>query len=184
MDRLRALAAIVSWCLLPASVLASEVPLEDLIPVSECAVEKSSEGLVLRGFGYVRTPKSYSVPLKIEAVAKTDSTNLRLHYAKGHVIFNWEANLDVLAMYEPVYGHSRVVKKSGRIPFGEWVKATWIIENDRLRVLVNDELRFDSRDTEVSETDRQDYRGLVGPACIGPAWGSTVILKSLNVSEL
>ena len=45
------------------------------------------------------------MPLRIEAVAKTDSTNLRLHFAKGHIIFNWEASPGQMACYEPVYGH-------------------------------------------------------------------------------
>ena len=31
---------------------------------------------------------------------------------------------------------------------------------------------------------RIDYRGLMGPACIGPGWGSTVTVRSLAVGEL
>jgi hypothetical protein len=174
---------VVSSLFLVVADLAAQVPLDELIAVSECTAEETPEGLVLKGFGYVRTPEIYSVPLKIQAVAKTDSTNLRLHFAKGHVILNWEVNLDDLAMHEPVYGHARSVKAAGRIPCGEWVTVVWIIERDRLQVLVDDKVRFDSLDAEITDSDSQNYGGLSGPVCIGPAWGSTVTVRSLTVTK-
>ena len=96
----------------------TEIPLADMLPVSQCVAKCDSEHLVLSEYGYVRTPEVYEVPLTIEAVAKTDSTNLRLHYAKGHVILNWEAVPDQMACYEPVYGHPFHVRGQGRISQG------------------------------------------------------------------
>jgi hypothetical protein len=64
-----------------------KIILNQLIAVSDCKVERVDEGIQLSGMGYVRTPKAYKVPLKIEVDAKTNSTNLRLHYAKGQVIY-------------------------------------------------------------------------------------------------
>lgn len=161
-----------------------EIPLADLLPVSQCVAKCDSGHLSLSGFGYVRTPAVYEVPLRIEAVAKTDSTNLRLHYAKGHVILNWEAVPDQLACYEPVYGHAFHVRGQGRIPQDSWVKVSWVVERDFMRVLVDDELRYTNEGENGDEFHRIDYRGLIGPVCIGPGWGSTVTVRSLAVGEL
>ena len=95
-----------------------EIPLSGLFPVSTCVAECDGEHLRLSGFGYVRTPGVYAVPLRIEAVAKTDSTNLRLHFGKGHVIFNWEVAPERMACYEPVYGHGFTRGGPGTNPLG------------------------------------------------------------------
>lgn len=163
-----------------------EIPLSRLVPVSECVAKCDSERLSLTGYGYVRTPDIFAVPLRIEAVAKTDSTNLRLHFAKGHIILNWEVALEQMACYEPVYGHTFFVKGQGKVPLDTWVRVTWEIQENFMRVLVDGELRY-SNEGEVEAEDefqRNDYSGLIGPACIGPGWGSTVTVKSLKVEEL
>ncbi|MDE2890436.1 MAG: hypothetical protein OXR72_19720 [Gemmatimonadota bacterium] len=160
------------------------IQLFDMLPVSQCVAKCDSEHLVLSGYGYVRTRGVYEVPLTIEAEAKTDSTNLRLHFAKGHVILNWEAVPDQLACYEPVYGHAFHVREQGRIPRDTWVKVSWVIERDFMQVLVDDELRFTNEGDSGDEFHRIDYRGLLGPVCIGPGWGSTVTVRSLAVEEL
>ena len=160
------------------------IPLSEMLPVSQCVAKCDSEHLRLSGYGYVRTPGTYGVPLTIEAVAKTDSTNLRLHFAKGHVILNWEAVPDQLACYEPVYGHAFHVRGQGRIALDSWVKVSWVIEREFMRVLVDDELRFTNEGDVGDEFHQIDYRGLIGPVCIGPAWGSTVTVRSLTVEAL
>ena len=162
----------------------TEIPLSELLPVSMCGAESDGEHLRLSGYGYVRTPGVYAVPLRIEAVAKTDSTNLRLHFGKGHIIFNWEAAPERMACYEPVYGHSFYVKEQGQIPEDTWVKVMWVIEENHMRVLVDDELRYTNAGETGDEFHRINYRGLMGPVGIGPAWGSTVTVRSLTVQEL
>lgn len=53
---------------------------------------------------YVLTPKAYKVPVRIEVVARTDSSNIRLKYGRGQIIFNWERNHDSLRCSEPSKG--------------------------------------------------------------------------------
>ena len=160
-----------------------EIPLFELVPVSECVAKCDSEWLSVSGYGYVRTPGVYAVPLRIEAVAKTDSTNLRLHFAKGHVILNWEVELEEMACYEPVYGHAFFAEGQGRIPRDTWVRVTWEIQEDFMRVLVDGELRYSNEGETPDEFQRNNYSGLIGPVCIGPGWGSTVTVESLKVEE-
>ncbi len=162
----------------------TEISLSELVPVSLCRAESDGEHLRLSGYGYARTPGAYAVPLRIEAVAKTDSTNLRLHFAKGHIIFNWEAAPGRMACYEPVYGHPFGVKEQGQIPEDTWVKVTWVIREDHMRVLVDGELRYTNAGETGDEFHRINYRGLMGLVGIGPAWGSTVTVRSLTVQEL
>jgi hypothetical protein len=171
----------------------SMVNLEDLIPVSNVEVEEVEEGLKLSDMGYVRTTQVYGVPLKINVVAKTDSTNIRLHYAKGHIIFNWEVNQDTLAGFEPVYGHCFEVTGQGRVKTNEWVDITWAIHKDYMEVLVDGELRFSNKEdsfqafkitTGCSEYKGNNYKNLLGSVGFGPAWGSVITVKSVQIEEL
>jgi hypothetical protein len=168
-----------------------EILLDELIAVSDCKVERVDEGIHLSGMGYVRTPKAYKVPLKIETIAKTDSTNVRLHFAKGQVILNWEENPDILPVHEPIFGHAYKVEGKGRIPVNEWVNITWIIGKDYFTVLVNDEQRFHfgKEDGLVTLGSGMpwlisNFDNLLSTVGIGPAWGSQVTVKSMTVTEL
>ena len=161
-----------------------EISLSEMVPVSECLVGLDGRQLALSGYGYARTPGAYTVPLRIEAVAKTDSTNLRLHFSKGHIVFNWEASPGQMACYEPVYGHPFTVKEQGQVPEDTWVRVTWVIREDHMQVLVDDELRYANKGETGDEFHRINYRGLMGPVGIGPEWGSTVTVRSLSVGEL
>ncbi len=162
----------------------AEILLSEMLPVSECSVSSDGVHLRLSGYGYARTPEAYAVPLMFEAIAKTDSTNLRLHFAKGHIIFNWEALPGQMACYEPVYGHPFTVKEQGQVPEDTWVKITWVIGENQMQVLVDDELRYTNAGETGDDFHPVNYRGLFGPVGIGPAWGSTVTVRSLTVREL
>ena len=162
----------------------AEISLSERVPVSMCGAESDGEHLRLSGYGYARTPGAYAVPLRIEAVAKTDSTSLRLHFAKGHIIFNWEAVPGRMACYEPVYGHPFNVKEQGQIPEDTWVRVTWEIREDHMRVLVDDQQRYANAGETGDKFHRINYRGLMSPVGIGPAWGSIVTVRSLSVREL
>ncbi len=162
----------------------AEILLSEMLPVSECSVSSDGGHLRLSGYGYARTPEAYAVPLMIEAIAKTDSTNLRLHFAKGHIIFNLEAAPGQMACYEPVYGHAFHVKDQGRVHEDTWVKITWVLGENQMQVLVDDELRYTNAGETGDDFHPVNYRGLFGPVGIGPAWGSTVTVRSLTVREL
>ena len=61
-------------------------------------VEATGDGLVCKGDtdGRSLLADAVSVPFEAEFVAKTDSTNIRLRYGAGSVIFNWEVNQNQL----------------------------------------------------------------------------------------
>ena len=67
-----------------------------------------------------------------------------------------------------------IVKDQGRVHEDTWVKITWVIRENQMQVLVDDELRYTNESETGDEFHRTNYRGLIGPVGIGPAWGSTV----------
>ncbi|MFF2092193.1 VOC family protein [Paenibacillus sp. NPDC058174] len=121
---------------------------------------------------YVLTPRAYRVPVKIEAVARTDSSNIRLKYGKGQIIFNWERNHDSLRCGEPSKGRA-FNNMNGRIPVNEWNHFVWEIEPDFMRVTVNGTERL------LLEGKFSNIKGQAG---IGSAFRSRVDVKSFRVS--
>lgn len=121
---------------------------------------------------YIWTPKAYQVPVRIEVVAQTDSSNIRIKYAKAQFIFNWERNYDHLRATEPSKGKTCHQLGAGRVPVGEWVSFVWIIEATYMKLIVNGEerLHMDGKFGRVS-----------GQAAIGPAFRSKVKVKSFHV---
>jgi len=120
---------------------------------------------------YVLTPKAYKVPVRIEAVARTDSSNIRLKYGRGQIIFNWERNHDSLRCSEPSKGRA-YNNLNGRIPVNEWNHFVWEIEPEFMRVSVNGIERL---------FVEGEFSRVTGQAGIGSAFRSKVDIKSLRV---
>ena len=53
-----------------------------------------------------------------------------------------------------------------------------------MEVLVDDDNRYTNAGETGDEFHRINYHGLMSPVGIGPAWGSTVTVRSLSVGEL
>ncbi|MFE5319975.1 VOC family protein [Paenibacillus sp. NPDC056579] len=141
-----------------------------------CSADQTNEGLTLyckNDGGYAVTPNKYKVPLTIEAVAKTDSTNIRLIFHQGQVIMNWENNLDELRWHDPATGKGIGIQGKGRIPVNEWVIMTWRIRKDYASLEINGEERF--RTTG-------DFTALAGQIGIGAAHRSHVTVQSFRVT--
>ena len=159
----------------------AEILLSEMLPVSECSVSSDGGHLRLSGYGYARTPEAYAVPLMIEAIAKTDSTNLRLHFAKGHIIFQLggcaRADGVLRTGLRPCVSRERT---RGRVHEDTWVKITWVLGENQMQVLVDDELRYTNAGETGDDFHPVNYRGLFGPVGIGPAWGSTVTSPVVN----
>ena len=72
--------------------------LDELIRVKGCRVERLEGYVQLTGTGgdraLVQSVREFPTPLIIRVRARTNSTNLRLHYGVGQLIFNWEARED------------------------------------------------------------------------------------------
>ena len=58
-------------------------------------------------FNFVKTPLRYKLPIKIDMIAKVDSSNLRIGFGKAQIIFNWEFDYDNLCYSDP---HSPNIK--------------------------------------------------------------------------
>lgn len=125
--------------------------------------------------GHLVSTRQFSLPIQVDVVARTDSTNIRLYYGdKGIVIFNWEVNPKELRYRDPATGKDSGVADKGLIPKDQWVKLTWIIEEDHWRVLVDDQERA---------TVKGQFKGLPASSIgIGPANGSTIIVRSIRMT--
>ncbi|WP_127534216.1 VOC family protein [Paenibacillus kobensis] len=122
---------------------------------------------------YIVTPKAYKVPFRLEAVARTDTHNIRFMYGKAKLIFNWERDFDSLRANEPAKGKTCHSEGTGRVPVGEWVHFEWVVDPDYMAVRVNGEerLRVEGKFARVK-----------GQAGIGPAFRSKVTVASFKVS--
>jgi len=133
----------------------------------------------------VETVEKFSLPLRIDATVKTDSTNIRLYYIKGEVIFNWECNPGELRIHDVITGNNYGYHGKGGVPKDEYVDIAWVIGKRRMEVFVNGEPRL--------QEDSYPYMGLLmlepdrvicESVRISAAWGSAVTVKALTVTEL
>lgn len=135
------------------------------------------EGLQLTGDLddlFAMTAKHYRVPLLIECTAKTDSTNIRLSYARGKVILNWEHDANNHKYNDPTDGTSEVIRNFGGIELEKWARVQWYIDERLSAIFV---------DGRLLHATRSDYEGLTSAVGIGPAWSSIVTVKAFRVTE-
>lgn len=173
--RLVILIHVVNICNGDGSMSTAEQLVNELVAVASSA-EQAEEGLLLYCIsdgGYAVTPRNYKVPFTIEAVAKTDSTNIRLKFYEGQVILNWENNPDELRWHDPLTGKGTGLQGKGRIPIDEWVTISWQFEHDSTILSINGEERFRMNG---------DYGAMAGQIGIGAAHRSNVTVKSFLVS--
>jgi hypothetical protein len=114
--------------------------------------------------------------------------NIRMRYNHAEVVLNWECNYDLIQVDdmsdvekgwdEREYGKGY----NGRIPENEFADIEWYIGADIMLVKVNGELRYigggDAFFSRVASSAHPE------PVRINPAWGSTVTVESLRISEL
>ncbi len=154
--------------------------LPSMIPFFGCTIERTPEGARL--FGVSRnhmnavaiTSQVFRAPFTLKTVARTDSTNLRLYWHMGEVIFNWECSIRQLRVHDPGTGKQRGIEDAGFITADQWHEIVWDIKPGSMRLLVDGELRYE-RDGE--------YRSIEAPLAIGPCFGSTVTVKSFVVEQ-
>ena len=133
----------------------------------------------------VSTPQNFSAPLKIELRAKTDSTNIRVGFRSGGVIFNWEHNPNELRVHDIATGRENGYSDRGTVPVDEFVDIEWTIGRDVMIVKVNGELRH------CGDGYRYIQRLKANPEFIPPSQvnlttfaGATVTVESLRVTEM
>jgi len=133
---------------------------------------------------YVATPQSFSLPLKINLRAKTDSVDIRLRYGDGRLILNFVNNPSSLQLICVKNGKGGVVKSNGEIPINEFVDIEWIITKECMAVKINGELRHIASDYNYIDefTNNAEYNPR-HPVLICAAYNSTVTVESLEITE-
>ena len=127
---------------------------------------------------WAATQVTYSTPVRICLRARTDSTNIRIKYGNGYVIFNWEADpkrLVVGDLLRPGEENEHYVPGKGYLAAGQWHDIVWEIEDHTTRVLADGQLLY---------TQKGDFSALRARVQVAPAWGSTVDVASLAVESL
>ena len=129
---------IVALCGVMFGVLGSVGGGETVSVVDELQVDgagmlvKTGQGYVLRSIHGQETKAftkgEYKTPLVITAVVETDSQNLRLYYAKGIAIFNWELNESELRFHDPKTGVGTGFEGGGGVPKNTLVTVKWTID--------------------------------------------------------
>jgi hypothetical protein len=122
----------------------------------------------------VQTRDAFRPPFIIKLRAATDSTNLRLYYNAGMVIFNWERGKDVLRVHDPLTNQTNSLAGKGFIEPNQWHDITWEIKPGGVTLTVDGEMRFSTSG---------DYADINAPIGIGPAFGSVVSVESFEVTR-
>lgn len=152
--------------------------LTTLLPYLGCVIRRTTEGVQLTGAGgygilaAAITPRTLRAPFTMRVVAKTDSTNLRLYWHLGEIIFNWECSVRELRVHDPATGKQTGIHDRGFIEAGQWHEIVWTIDADAMQVVVNGDERFSSEGS---------YGGIEAAIGIGPCFGSTVMVRELEV---
>jgi hypothetical protein len=152
-----------------------------LVPHQGCVITRTVDGIEIAGsaMNWVMSagvaPLVVRAPVVIRVVGKTDSTNLRIHFHKGELIFNWECNVRELRVHDPATGEQHPVTDRGFIPTNQWHTIEWEIGLERMRVIVDGEVRFEKQG---------NYSGFESAPSVGPCFGSKVSVSEFSVQPL
>ena len=148
------------------------------------------------GDGRVGTPQEFSVPLKIEMRAKTDSTNMRIYYSHnqvpkdwtgyncgGFIMLNWWHKLDTLRVHDMYCPNMHSYENAGHIPINEFIDLEWILGEKVMAVKVNGEVRAASCEFDYIEALKNGTK-IAGHIYPAPGRGSTVTVERLRITEL
>jgi len=159
----------------------SENLIHRLVPHQGCTITRTPEGIGVAGsaMNWVMSaavaPLVCRAPFSFRVVGQTDSTNLRMHWHRGELIFNWEVNVRELRVHDPATGEQHAIKDMGFIKPAEWHEIVWDIWLDRLRVTVNGQTRFEKQG---------DYSGIESAPSVGPCFGSAIAVREFTITPL
>ena len=96
--------------------------IHQLIPHQGCVISRTVDGIDIAGsaMNWVMSagvvPSVARAPFAFRVVGRTDSTNLRMHWHRGELIFNWECSVRELRVHDPATASSTVSKTRGSSP--------------------------------------------------------------------
>ena len=108
-----------------------------LIPHQGCVITRTNDGIDISGSAmeWVMSagvvPFTCRAPFAFRVVGKTDSTNLRMHWHRGELIFNWECSVRELRVHDPKTAKQHGLKEKGFITTTDWHEIIWEIWLDR-----------------------------------------------------
>lgn len=159
----------------------SENLIHRLLPHQGCVITPTAEGIDVSGsaMNWVMSagvaPFTCRAPFRFRVVGRTDSTNLRMHWHRGELIFNWECSVRELRVHDPATAEQHGIKDKGYITTMEWHDIDWEIRLGVMRVTVDGELRFETQG---------NYAGIESAPSVGPCFGSTVSLREFSIESL
>jgi len=155
--------------------------IHQLIPHQGCVISRTVDGIDIAGsaMNWVMSaavaPFICRAPFAFRVVGRTDSTNLRMHWHRGELIFNWECSVRELRVHDPATAEQHGIKDKGFITTADWHEIVWEIRLERMRVIVDDEVRFDAQG---------DYSGIESAPSVGPCFGSTISIREFSITSM
>ena len=152
-----------------------------LVPHQGCVITPTHEGIEIAGsaMNWVMSaaiaPIVCRPPFVFRVVGKTDSTNLRMHFHRGELIFNWECSVRELRVHDPATAEQHSLPNKGFINTSEWHEISWEIRLDSMRIVVDGDVRFETKG---------DYSGIQSAPSVGPCFGSTVSVREFSVTPI
>jgi hypothetical protein len=152
-----------------------------LLPHQGCTITRTADGIEIAGsaMNWVMSagvaPFICRAPFTFRVVGKTDTTNLRMHWHRGELIFNWECNVRELRVHDPATAKQNGLEGKGFITTNEWHEVVWEIGLTHMRVIVDGDVRF--------ECDG-DYSGIESAPSVGPCFGSHVGVREFSITPL
>lgn len=138
----------------------------------------------------LQTKDTYTLPLKIDLYAATDSTNLRLLFGRGDVTLNWKYNdwnyrTNELMIHDIFTGSCYGYPVQGKIATGMFHRISWIIKSDFMALFIDGTLRlYNQYLPYIKELLNNHDLRLFSKIGISAAWGSTVTIKQLTIYQL
>ena len=152
-----------------------------LIPHQGCVIKRTPDGIEIFGsaMNWVMSagvvPFVCRAPFAFRVVGRTDSTNLRMHWHRGELIFNWECSVRELRVHDPATAEQHGLEGKGFISPDGWHQIVWEIRRDRMRVVVDGDVRFERAG---------HYSQIESAPSVGPCFGSTIAIRELTLTPL
>ena len=172
---------------------AHEIPLSDLYPNDNTGLVHVNDDILTAACDgdkfFLSTNKKFSIPLKIDLTAKTDSKNLKLLYGRGDLTLNWQYSdwkykIDELMIHDIMTNECFGYPKKGKIARDTFIDISWIITKDYMALTLDSELRYYNEHLPYIIQLQKSNEKIFSEVGIAPAWGSTVTLKHLCVHEI
>lgn len=125
------------------------------------------------------TKQTFKPPVEILIEAKTSATDLRISYAAGEVIFNWQNKPTELRIGGgPANGQHK--PGAGTIPANKYMAIRWIVLPTKQSIFVDGKLRYE----HVGDYSTMDCPVSVFGCPVGHGKSSDVTVRTIKVKQI